>query len=228
MTRLVSLLRRLVVGIALIVLFVPVAVVAIYRFVPVPITPLMVIRWVEGDGLTRTWTPWQDISPNVPEAVIAAEDNRFCVHVGFDWKALSGQIERAAGGGRPRGASTLSNQVAKNLLLWPGRDLLRKGLEAYITVVIESLWPKQRIAEVYLNIVEWGRGIFGIGAAAEFYFKTTPDKLSRFQAAQLAAVLPNPKDWRANPPSRFVANRARVLIRRVRQLGSLLDCVRSD
>ena len=152
-----------------IVLLAPSALLVIYRFLPVPITPLMVIRLIQGEGLNRMWVPLEAIAPALPQAVIAAEDNRFCEHAGFDWQELEGQIDALLAGGRARGASTITMQTAKNLFLWPGRDLVRKALEAWFTPQIELLWPKRRIIEVYLNIAEFGPGIYGAEAAARAY-----------------------------------------------------------
>ena len=152
--------RVLLIGL-LIVLLAPSALLLVYRFLPVPITPLMVIRLLQGEGLHKAWVPLEAIAPALPYAVIAAEDNRFCEHAGFDWKELGGQIDAALAGGRARGASTITMQTAKNLFLWPGRDLVRKALEAWFTPQIELLWPKRRIIGVYLNIAEFGPGIYG-------------------------------------------------------------------
>jgi monofunctional biosynthetic peptidoglycan transglycosylase len=161
--------RVLVIGL-LIVLLAPSVLLLAYRFLPVPITPLMVIRLIQGEGLHKTWVPLEAIAPVLPYAVIGAEDNRFCEHAGFDWKELGGQIDAALAGGHARGASTITMQTAKNLFLWPGRDLMRKALEAWFTPQIELLWPKRRIVEVYLNVAEFGPGIYGAEAAARTYF----------------------------------------------------------
>ena len=145
--------------------------VALYRVVPPPATPLMLLRAAQGYGMTKTWRPLDEISPNLVRAVIAGEDARFCQHHGFDWEAIEAAWERyERGGGRLVGASTISMQTAKNLFLWPGRDWLRKGLEAWFTAWIELFWSKRRIIEVYLNVVEWGPGIYGAEAAARHYF----------------------------------------------------------
>lgn len=200
----------------------------LYRFVPVPITPLMVIRLVEGEGLSKTWVPLADIAPVLPQAVIAAEDNLFCHHWGFDWQALQGELEAYISGTRPRGASTITMQAAKNLFLWPGRSLARKLLEAWLTPQIELLWPKRRILEVYLNIVEFGPGIYGAQAAAEAHFGKRAATLSRREAALLAAVLPNPRVSSAGRPSEYIDRRARTILTRIDQLGPMLDCAVQD
>jgi len=216
--------KAVIIGVAFLVLF-PATVILVYGFVPPPITPLMLIRMTEGEGITKDWTPLSHISPNVPDAVIAAEDNRFCIHFGFDFEAIQDALEQYEKSGELRGASTISMQTARNLFLWPGRNWVRKGLEAYLTVLLELLWPKQRIMEVYLNVAEWGPGIYGVEAASRAYFGKDVAKLSRYQAALLAAVLPSPREWSANPPDRYVAERAGVIVRRIGQLGPLLDCV---
>jgi monofunctional biosynthetic peptidoglycan transglycosylase len=160
----------------------------------------------------------------VPRAVIAAEDNLFCEHQGFDWRAIGEAAEDYAAGKRVRGASTISMQVAKNLFLWPGRDFARKGMEAYLTVIVELLWSKRRIMEVYLNIAEWGDGVFGIGAAAHAHFGKPASTLTGREAALLAAVLPNPREWSPVRPTAYIAGRADVIMRRTGQLGPLLAC----
>jgi monofunctional biosynthetic peptidoglycan transglycosylase len=216
--------QRLLLG-ALIFLLLPPVLLAVFRFVPVPLTPLMVIRLVQGEGLDRTWVPLRRIAPTMAQAVIAAEDNLFCTHWGFDWEALQGQIEALGDGERARGASTITMQTAKNLFLWPGRDPLRKVLEAWLTPQIELLWGKRRIMEVYLNIVELGPGIYGVEAAAKAYFKKSAARLDAHEAARLAAVLPNPRHWSPAQPTRYIAQRVRTINTRIRQLGPLLDCV---
>jgi len=198
---------------------------AVYRFLPPPITPLMVIRLVEGKGLSRDWTDIEAISPYLRAAVIAGEDNLFCRHFGFDIDSIQDAYEDWAAGERTRGASTISMQTARNLFLWPGRNLLRKALEAYATVWLELLWPKERIAEVYLNIVEWGPGLYGAEAAARHYFRVPVARLSRRQSSLMAAVLPGPRAWSPARPTAYIRERAQVLERRMDQLGPLLACV---
>lgn len=204
----------------------PLGAIAVYRLVPPPMTPLMVIRLIEGEGLERNWVPLSKMSRHVPWAVIAAEDNLFCEHSGFDWDALFDAIDEHRRGERLRGASTISMQTVKNVFLWPGRSLLRKALEAYLTPSIELLWGKRRIMEIYLNVVEWGPGVYGIDAAAESYFGKSAAKLTRWEAGLLAAVLPNPREWSASRPTHFIRGRARTYMRRIRQLGPLLDCIK--
>jgi monofunctional biosynthetic peptidoglycan transglycosylase len=187
----------------------PVAVVAAYRFVPPPITWLMVQRLFEGRGFDRRWVPMDRISPQLVRAVIAAEDARFCEHHGFDvdaiQKALANNERRP---GRIRGGSTISQQTAKNIFLWPQRDWVRKGLEAYFTVLIELIWGKARIMEVYLNSIEWGPGVYGAEAAAQRNFHVSARNLTPAQAARLAAIVPKPLAWKAAAPGPYVKRRS--------------------
>jgi monofunctional glycosyltransferase len=217
--------RVLVIGLS-IVLLAPSVLLLAYRFLPVPITPLMMIRLLQGEGLHKTWVPLEAIAPVLPYAVIGAEDNRFCEHAGFDWKELGGQIDAALAGGHARGASTITMQTAKNLFLWPGRDLVRKALEAWFTPQIELLWPKRRIVEVYLNVAEFGPGIYGAEAAARTYFGKSAAGLGKREAALLAAVLPSPRSWSPARPTKYLESRARTIRTRIDQLGPMLDCVR--
>jgi monofunctional biosynthetic peptidoglycan transglycosylase len=167
--------------------------VTLYRDVSPPATPLMLLRLAEGYGIAKSWRDVDEISPLLVETVIAGEDETFCSHRGFDWNAVAHAWRRyQRGGGRLLGASTISMQTAKNLFLWPGRDWLRKGLEAYFTGLIELAWSKQRIIEIYLNIAEWGPGIYGAEAAAEHYFDKSADRLSPDEAVRLAVLLPDP------------------------------------
>lgn len=182
--------------------------VLIYRFLPVPTTMLMMSEGlVEGRTIDRHWVPLSGISPNLVRSVIASEDGEFCRHWGFDFKGMEDAWKDAQRGGRLRGASTISQQTAKNVFLWSGRSWVRKGLEAWFTLLIEGLWPKQRIMEVYLNVIEWGPGVFGAEAAAQKWFGKPAARLSRLEAARLAAILPNPKRYRADPPGPYVRQR---------------------
>jgi monofunctional biosynthetic peptidoglycan transglycosylase len=212
--------------IALVLLLLPTALLAVYRFVPPPATPLMLLRLTEGEGLEKDWVALDAISPALPRAVIAAEDNRFCEHGGIDWAALGPELRRALAGEHARGASTISMQTVKNLLLWPGRDPVRKVLEALLTPQLELLWSKRRIIEVYLNVAELGPGLYGAQAAAKRFFDKPASRLTAREAALIAAVLPNPRRWSPARPTRYIAQRARTIQRRVEQLGPLLDCVR--
>ncbi len=167
----------------------------------------------------QQWVDWQAISPHMGIAVIASEDQRFAEHWGFDLDSIQNAIEERRNGGPTRGASTISQQVAKNLFLWPGRSWVRKGLEAYVTVLVELFWPKQRILEVYLNVAQFGAKTFGVGAASRRFFGKRASALSAREAALLAAVLPNPVRMRADDPSPYVRQRARWIQGQMRRLG---------
>jgi len=197
-----------------------------FRWVPVPLTAFMVrdyvgalVARVPGYEFSHDWVPWEQISPQAAVAVIAAEDQKFAYHAGFDLESIDQALEEARRGGRVRGASTLSQQVAKNLFLWPGQSWLRKGLEAGLTVLVELLWPKQRILEVYLNSAEFGRGVWGIEAASRRFFDKPATGLSRHEAALLAAVLPNPARLRVDKPSGYVRARQQWILRQMAALG---------
>jgi len=167
----------------------------------------------------QQWVDWPAISPHMGIAVIASEDQRFAEHWGFDLDSIQNAIDERRSGGRSRGASTISQQVAKNLFLWPGRSWVRKGLEAYVTVLVELFWPKQRILEVYLNVAQFGDKTFGVGAASRRFFGKRASALSAREAALLAAVLPNPVHMRADDPSPYVRQRARWIQGQMRRLG---------
>lgn len=217
-----SLLRKAVI-IALIATIVPVV---LLRWIP-PVTSAVMISksiaslWSDKKGYNTRykWTSWDKISPHAGIAVVAAEDQMLPEHLGFDLESISDALEKHSRGKRLRGASTISQQVAKNLFLWSGRSFIRKGLEAYFTILIEAAWPKQRILEVYLNIAEFGRGIFGVGAASEAFFKKPPSKLTPSEAALLAAVLPNPIRLRADRPTKYVYVRRDWILDQMAQLG---------
>lgn len=218
-------LRRLLFMVLVAALVAPAGLIALYRIVDPPVTPLMLIRLAEGRSMAKSWRDLERISPNLSHAVIASEDNRFCEHPGFDLDEMAGQIDRWLDGGRPRGASTITMQTAKNLFLWPGRDPLRKVLEAWLTWQIELMWPKQRILEVYLNVVEFGPGIYGAEAAARTFFARSAAALTPVQGARLAAVLPNPLEYSPVDPSAGVSDRATAILRLIPKLGPLLACV---
>lgn len=209
----------------LILLCLSVVPVVLFRWVPVPGSMIMVERWVQArmDGtpisLQHQWKPYREIPDHMKMAVIAAEDQNFAHHHGFDMAAIRAAVEHNRQGGRLRGASTISQQTAKNVFLWSGRSWLRKGLESWYTLWIELLWPKQRILEVYLNVAEWDEGVFGVEAAAQHHFGRGASYLSTQQAATLAAVLPNPRNWSASQPSAHVQRRALWIQRQINQLG---------
>lgn len=192
----------------------PIAVVGLYRVVPPPITWLMVQRFVEGRGFDRRWVPLSQISPQLVRAVIASEDSGFCQHHGFDFAAIEKALHHNAVSERIRGGSTISQQTAKNVFLWPHRDWARKGLETWFTVLIETLWGKQRIMEVYLNSIEWGPGVYGAEAAAQHAFGVSAARLSPPQAARLAAIIPKPLAWRAAAPGPYVRRRSGTIVAR--------------
>jgi len=189
----------------------PILLLLVFRFLPIPGTPDMVRSLVTGKGVSYQWV--DDISPRLERAVIAAEDQNFCRHNGFDWAAIEKAMKdhQRNPNKRLRGASTISQQTARTLFLVPMRSWVRKGLETYLTVLIEFLWPKQRILTAYLNLVDWGDGIFGAQAAARAYFGTDAAGLTAAEAARLAAILPNPHRWKAARPGRYVARRAASL-----------------
>ena len=202
--------------------------VLLFRFVPVYVTPLMVIR-AAGQMFEdykppqrHNWVPIESISDNLALAVICSEDQNFLHHFGFDVKAIERSIEAARKGtGRLRGASTISQQTAKNVFLWPDRSWVRKGLEVYFTILIEIVWSKERILEVYLNSIEMGDGIYGAEAASRFYFQKSARNLSKSQAAAIAAVLPNPREYRANPPSPYIKSRIGWIVGQMNRFGAL-------
>jgi len=190
----------------------PVLVVTAYRFIPPPITWLMVQRMAEGRGFDRRWVPLKRISPTLVRAVIAAEDARFCEHHGFDFNAIQKAMAANEAGRKLRGGSTISQQTAKNVFLWPSRDYVRKGLEAWFTVLIEVIWGKERIMEVYLNSIEWGPGIYGAEAAAQRNFRVSAAGLSQLQAARLAAIVPKPLGWKAATPGPYIQRRGSRIV----------------
>ena len=193
--------------------------VIIYRFLPVYVTPLMVIRSVQqivsGEKPTckHTWVSFDKISPTLPMAVIASEDNRFAEHNGFDFKEIEKAIKENETRKRKRGASTISQQTAKNVFLWPQSSWLRKGFEIYFTFLIEIFWSKERIMEVYLNSIEMGNGIYGAQAAAKYKFHTTAAKLSKEQSALIAATLPNPIRFDSAHPTPYILKRQKQIMR---------------
>jgi monofunctional biosynthetic peptidoglycan transglycosylase len=202
---------------ALLAAFGPVLALLPLRWIPPPTSAFM----LQHDGPVRyRWVPWREISPHVPVAVVAAEDQKFPQHHGFDFASIASAVsEEERRAGRLRGASTISQQVAKNLFLWPGRSWLRKGLEAWLTLWVEWLWPKRRILEVYLNIAEFGPGVFGVGAASAAYFGEPPARLGPAEAARLATVLPDPRRMRVNDPGPYATLRAAQIREQVEGLG---------
>ena len=201
-------------------------VVLVLRFVPPWTSAVMMERrvgaWVHGEKdfrLRQRWVPWSQVSPWVPLAMVAGEDQKFPFHHGFDFDSIQDALDAADEGRRLRGASTISQQTAKNLFLWNGRSYVRKGLEAYFTVLLEATWPKRRILEVYMNIAELGDGVYGVGAASDAFFHVPPARLDQEQAARLAAVLPSPRRLHADRPSAYVQRRTAWIERQMARLG---------
>jgi monofunctional glycosyltransferase len=201
--------------------------VLLFRFVPVPITPLMIIRLKEQNStdksfkLKKDWVAKEEISNNLKLAVISSEDQNFFNHFGFDFEAIQKAYKQNKKGKKIKGASTISQQTAKNLFLWPGRSYVRKALEAYFTFLIEVFWSKDRILEVYLNIIEMGDGVYGAEAAANEFFNTSANKLNKNQAALIAAVLPNPLKWSAKNPSGYISWKKQRIVSRMNKAGSI-------
>ena len=197
--------------------------VVIYKWVPVPFTPLMAIRYFENpeEDIQHDWVAMEKISDNLKLAVIASEDQNFPVHSGFDYEAIQKAMEDNKKGKRVRGASTISQQTAKNVFLWPQRSWFRKGLEVYFTFWIELLWSKERILEVYLNSIEMGQGVYGAEAAAQAWFGKSAANLTAYEAAAIAAILPNPRQYRAKPASSYIQGRQSWIVRQMRNLGPL-------
>ncbi|MDQ3617582.1 MAG: monofunctional biosynthetic peptidoglycan transglycosylase [Pseudomonadota bacterium] len=210
----------------LLLVLVSVLQVAVLRFIDPPLTAFMAARqlqaWSSGEWGFRIAHDWRDldaISPNLPLAVIASEDQRFVEHHGFDLNAIEKARDNNARGRKVRGASTISQQTAKNLFLWSGRSWVRKGIEAWYTLLIETLWPKSRIIEVYVNVAEFGDGVYGAQAAARTYFGKDASRLAPAEAARLAAVLPSPKRYSATKPGPYVQRRTQAIQRQMRQIG---------
>ena len=195
--------------------------VIVFRFIPVPYTPLMVFRAIENitdkDELefSHDWVPIENISPNLQKAVIASEDARFLTHHGFDFEAMQKAYKNNVKGKRIKGGSTISQQTAKNVFLWQGRSYLRKGLEAYFTVLIELFWSKERIMEVYLNSIEMGNNVYGAEAAAHHWFQRSAATLTKEQAAAIAAILPNPRKFKAKNSSSYIERRKGRIAKRM-------------
>lgn len=218
-------LRRAVL-IAVGVLVAPYVLIVLYTpFFIRPISTLMVADLVTLQGYDRRWVAFEDISPNLVRAVMMSEDGQFCSHSGVDWNQLQLVIDDAIAGEPTRGASTISMQTSKNLFLWNGRSFLRKGLELPLALAADLVWSKQRMMEIYLNVAEWGPGIYGAEAAAQHHFKTSAAKLTRQQAALLAVSLPNPIDRVASKPGPGLRRLAAVVDRRARQSGAYTSCL---
>lgn len=196
--------------------------VIVFKWVPVPFTPLMITRAIENkmNGkemvCSHDWVPLSEISVNMQKAVIASEDGTFLSHNGFDFKAMQKAFKNNNKGRKLKGGSTISQQTAKNIFLWQGRSYLRKGLEAYFTLLIEVIWGKERIMEVYLNSIEMGEGVYGAEAAAQHWYGTSAANLTKIQAAGIAAILPNPRKYKATNSSSYIENRKAKITRIMR------------
>jgi monofunctional glycosyltransferase len=218
--------RRIGIAIAVLALW-PIVMTLVYAVVPPPISNVMMGRWLAGADLNRKWVDLDAISPNLQKAVVSSEDARFCEHHGVDWIEFQGVIDDAldADEGPLRGASTISMQTAKNLFLWDGRSIIRKGLEIPLAYWMDLVWSKRRMIEVYLNIAEWGPGIYGAEEASQHHFKKPAAKLTRREAALLAAVLPNPIKRNAGKPSRGVTRIAERIQKRMAGIEPYLTCL---
>lgn len=196
--------------------------VILFRWIPIPYTPLMAIRAIENKSagkemvLSHDWVPIEEISPNIQKAVIASEDGTFLTHYGFDFSAIQKAVKNNSKGKRLKGGSTISQQTAKNIFLWQGRSYLRKGLEAYFTVLIEIFWSKERIMEVYLNSIEMGDGVYGIEAATQHWYRKSAIDLTKFEAAGIAAILPNPRKYKATNSSSYIERRKSRIVKHMR------------
>lgn len=203
--------------------------VIIFRWVPVPITPLMIIRNVEqiGDGkglvMEHDWEPLENISPKLQLAVVCSEDQNYLKHFGVDWGAIQKAMKENDKGKRIRGGSTITQQTAKNVFLWQGRSYIRKGLELWFTLLIEVFWSKERIMEVYLNSIEMGNGIYGAEAASQHWFHKSAKKLTKDEAAAIAAILPNPIRYKANPANGYISGRKAWIKQQMNFWGNTLD-----
>jgi len=201
--------------------------VMVFKFVPIPFTPLMASRGIDNmiDGkdleFSHNWEPIKNISPNLQKAVIAAEDGNFLTHHGFDFEAMQKALKNNKKGKRIKGGSTISQQTAKNVFLWQGRSYLRKALEAYFTVLIEVIWGKERIMEVYLNSIEMGNNVYGAEAAAHHWFQRSASNLTVQQAAGIAAILPNPRKFKAKNSSSYTERRKGRIAKHMRYVGNL-------
>ena len=199
--------------------------VLLYKWIAIPVTPLMIIRQFNSQqhaSMKHEWVPISEISKHLQLAVICSEDQRFVTHNGFDRKAIEKAIADHRVGKKLRGASTISQQTAKNVFLWPQRSWIRIGLESYFTFLIELFWSKERILEVYLNSIEMGNHIYGAQAASEFWFNKSAKNLARTEASAIAAILPNPQKFMANPVSKYIQKRKEWIIRQMKNYGTLV------
>ena len=215
-------LRKIIIKLLLAALLLTVVLVLPFRWLNPPVSMVMVERWLSAEQdyhLQKKWLDWDDIPPSAALAVVASEDQRFPLHQGFDIDAIMMVLRQADNSGKLRGASTISQQVAKNMYLWTGRSWLRKGLEVWFTAWVEMLWSKQRILEVYLNIAEWGKGVFGLEAASHYYFGKRAQELTAMEQALLASTLPSPLKYDPAHPAQHLIDRARWNLDQQRKLG---------
>ncbi len=217
---------RLVLRAALAVLLLWAGLIVLYRWIDPPATPLMIVRLFEHGRWWRTAVPLDRVSPHLVRAVLAAEDARFCQHHGIDVEAVGDAMGEWRRGQGLRGASTISMQTARNLFLWQGGGFVRKALEAPLALALDAAWPKRRTLEIYLGIAEWGEGVYGAEAAARRHFGVSSAALSPRQAAALAAILPSPRKWKANPPGDYVAQRIPTLLARMEDMGAYMGCLK--
>jgi monofunctional biosynthetic peptidoglycan transglycosylase len=210
--------RRLALRVAGWLFLLQLAYIVLLRWVDPPVTLTQVGNWLDGHGLKRDYVAGSKISSHLKLAVIASEDQLFAEHNGFDWGSIQKAMKHNQKKKRVRGASTISQQTAKNVFLWQGRSWVRKGLEVYFTFMIELLWSKERILEVYLNVIEMGPGTFGAEAAARRYYKKPASKLTRMEAARIAACLPNPKTYKVNPTSPYITRRGNWIVGQMNNL----------
>lgn len=212
-----------IIKLLVLLIIISIAWVMLYKFVNPPVTPLMLIRYFEEDGsrrkIKKEWKSYDEISNNMKMAVIAAEDQTFPFNDGFDFQAIEEAIDEKLDGGRLRGASTITQQTAKNVFLWPERSWLRKVMEAYFTVLIDRIWGKKRILEVYLNVIETGNSIYGVDEAAETYFGKSAEHLDIVDSALIAATLPNPRFWNPSRPTEYLMEREAWIRQQINGLG---------
>lgn len=227
MKNLLQRLKRIVIKTIIIFLMASIVSVILFRWIPVPVTPLMVIRSVEqltkGEKavLEHQWVPLDKISNNLAKAVIVSEDQKFIEHFGFDVEAIEKAFKGNQKGKKIKGGSTITQQTAKNVFLWPQRSYIRKGFEMYFTFLIEIFWSKERILEVYLNSIEMGNGIYGAEAASQHWFRKPATKLTKYEAASIAAILPNPRKYKAKGSSNYVERRKNWIIRQMGYFGPI-------
>lgn len=212
----------------LLIILAPLFLIPAYIVITPPASNLMLWRLAQGHGVTRTWTPVEQMSPNLVNAVLSSEDGRFCLHHGVDWQAVEIVIDDLIDGGTPRGASTVTMQTVKNLFLWPSRSYVRKTLEVPLALYADFFWSKKRIAEIYLNMVEWGPGLYGAEAASRRYFGKTAARLTMREASLLATALPNPLTRNPRTPSDGHQRLAKTVDTRARKAAGLFSCVSGE